>query len=155
MMKICIKFLIKKKKNILNTIHWNNNHCGRNSMIDFIKRDKWYLYGSYSGITNYIKERPFCNNSKSRFKQNNTGIKINTVKGPYYHYIADLEFLSKEISLKYGYKYILDVIDHFSKWYQGYALITKTSGEILTYVNLFIQSFGKTVLLQTDNGLEL
>ena len=140
-----------EKENILNKIHWNNNHCGRDAMIDFIKRDKWYWYGFYDDIMNYIKDCPSCDNAKSKFKKINTGIKI---KGPHYRYIADLWYLSKEISLKCGYKYILDVIDHFSKWYQGYPLITKNAGEILTYIKLFIQNFGKPVLLQTDNGLE-
>ena len=120
-------------------------------MIDFIKRDKWYWYGFYDDIMNYIKDCPSCDNAKSKFKKINTGIKI---KGPHYRYIADLWYLSKEISLKCGYKYILDVIDHFSKWYQGYPLIIKNDGEILTYIKLFIQNFWKPVLLQTDNGLE-
>ena len=33
-----------------------------------------------------------------------------------------------------GYNYILDVIDNFFKWYQGYALKTKTGDEILAYI---------------------
>ena len=82
-------------------------------MIDFIKRDKWYWYGFYSDIMNYIKKCPFYDNSKSKFKKINTVIKIIIGKDPHYQYITDLWYLSKEISLKSGYKYILDVIDHF------------------------------------------
>ena len=47
-----------EKENILNKIHWNNNHCGRDAMIDFIKRNKWYWYDFYDDIMNYIKDCP-------------------------------------------------------------------------------------------------
>ena len=69
-----------KKINILNIIYWNNNHCGRDSIKDFIKRDKQYWYGFFSDIMIYIKECPFFYNSKSKFKKINTGIKISLIK---------------------------------------------------------------------------
>ena len=143
-----------EKQNILNQHHWNNNHCGRDAMVDLIKRNNWYWFGFYKDIMNYINNCPFCDNIKSKFKKINTGFKIITDKGPHYRYIADLWYLSKEIRNKSGFNYILDVIDHFSKWYQGYALVTKSSKEVLTYINSFVQSFGKPYILQTDNGLE-
>jgi len=93
-------------------------------------------------------------NSKSKFKNIKTDIKIIFDKGPHYRYIADLWYLSKELSNYSGYNYIHDIIDHFSKWYQGYALKAKSAKEVLTYIDLFIQSFGKPVIFQSDNGLE-
>lgn len=63
-------------------------------------------------------------------------------------------YLSKDICNISGFKYILDIIYLFSKSYQGYALKVKNSEEILAYLDLFIQSFGKPVIFQSDNGLE-
>ena len=143
-----------EKDSLLDEYHWKYNHCERDAMIDLLKRNKWYWYGFYQDIIKYLKQCPFCDNSKSKFKQIKTGIKVIIDKGPHFRYIADLWYLSKDVSKVCGYKYILDVIDHFSKWYQGYALKTKNSDEVLAYIDSFIQSFGKPVILQTDNGLE-
>ena len=74
----------------------------------------------------FIKDCPLYENSKSKFKNIKTGIKIIFDKGPHYRYIADLWYLSKELSNYNGLNYILDNIDYFSKWYQGYALKTKS-----------------------------
>ena len=103
---------------------------------------------------NFIKECPFFENSKSKFKQIKASIVI-IGKGPYFRYIEDLQYLSKEICNISGNNFILDVINHFSKCYQDYSLIIKCIDEVLTYINLFIQSFVKTVIFQRDNGLEL
>ena len=53
-----------EKLNILNIYHWNNNHCGRDAMTDFIKRNNWYWYGFYNDIMQFIKECPLCENLK-------------------------------------------------------------------------------------------
>ena len=146
--------LEEEKINIIDNFHWNNNHCGRDALLDFIKRNNWYWYGFYDEVNEFIKSCPKCDNCKSKFKNIKAPIKIIIDKGPHYRYIADLWYLSKEISLLTGYNYILDVIDHFSKWYQGYALKSKSSDEVLTYLDLFFQSFGKPIIFQSDNGLE-
>ena len=44
-------------------------------------------------------------------------------------------------------------MDHFTKWNQGYCLKTKTSEKVLFSVESYIQSFGKFIILQLDNGL--
>ena len=44
-------------------------------------------------------------------------------------------------------------MDHFTKWNQGYFLKTKTSEKVLFSVESYIQSFGKFIILQLDNGL--
>ena len=146
--------LTNEKESLLEEYHWKYNHCGRDAMIDLLKSNNWYWYGFYQDVTNFVKQCPFCDNSKSKFKQIKTGIKVIIDKGPHFRYIADLWYLAKDISKISGYKYILDIIDHFSKWYQGYPLKTKTSDEVLAYIDSFNQSFGKPVILQTDNGLE-
>ena len=40
--------------------------------------------------------------------------------GPHYRYIGDLWELPKEICKICDYKYIIDIVDHFSKWYYGF-----------------------------------
>ncbi len=45
--------------------------------------------------------------------------------GPHNRYVADLWYLPKEIIENSNYKYVLDIVEHFSKWYYGYLLNTK------------------------------
>ena len=51
-------------------------------------------------------------------------------------------------------RYIIDIIDHFSKWYYGYLLINKEGKNILNKIDQYNQSFGYPKILQCDNGGE-
>ena len=69
-------------------------------------------------------------------------------------YITDLWELPAEISSDSLYKYILDIIDHFSKFLTSYPLLTKSSKEVLTHIKNFIETNGKPCRVQTKNGKE-
>ena len=66
----------------------------------------------------------------------------------------NLWYLPADI-LKYReYKYIMDIIDHFSKWIWSYPLKYKDAYLSLICLKKFIFSFGKCNTLHIDNGLE-
>ena len=94
-----------------------------------------------------IKECPQCDNTHNKFKKFKKPIKVIIDNGPHYRYIIDLCYLSNNISIDTGYKYILDIVDHFTKWYQGYCIKTKTSEEVLSCIESYIQSCGKPIIL--------
>ena len=52
------------------------------------------------------------------------------------------------------YKYIIDAIDHFSKFYLGFLTEDKSENTSYQKIKLFILINKKPVFLQTDNGLE-
>lgn len=68
--------------------------------------------------------------------------------------MVDIWYLIDEIKIKTGFKYFLDIIDHFSKWYNGYLLKTKEAYELLKKIEIYIENFGKCKILQVDNGIE-
>jgi len=69
--------------------------------------------------------------------------------------LVDITYLSKELNSKNSsYKYIIDSIDHFSKYYWGFLIKNKTSETILNKIKLFFKTNKKTIILQTDIGLE-
>lgn len=68
--------------------------------------------------------------------------------------MADLWELSEELKGKSNYKYILNMIDHFSKFTQSYLLNTKESLEVFSKIRIFIETFGESKYLVTDNGKE-
>ena len=59
-------------------------------------------------------------------------------------------------SYKYNidYNYVLDIIEHFSKWYYGYLLKTKEAEEVWKKFEIYKGNFGKWKILQVVNRTE-
>ena len=104
--------------------YYITNHSVSDMTYQNILKNGWYWYGMVSDINNFIKLCPICNIS-NKFKKLKVAKKIIIENGPHYLYIADLWQLQKDISEDTGYKYILDIVDHFSKWYYEYLLKSK------------------------------
>ena len=166
--RLCIlnKNLIKNRKDlyfkipfkhekdiIINDCHVNYNHCGRDNTYENVLNNNWYWNGMKKDIATFIKTCPFCNTG-NKFKKLKGKNKIIIENGPHYRYVADIWTLPKEIASTTKYKYILDIVDHFSKWYYGYLLHTKEAKEILKNIEIFCENFGNPKILQTDNGKE-
>ena len=63
----------------------------------------------------------------------------------------DLCYLPKEISEVTNYKFVIDIIDHFSKWVWSYPVYEKNAIITLQCFKKFVFSFGKPNRLHTDN----
>ena len=74
--------------------------------------------------------------------------------GPKDRYVADLWYLPEYLKGHSNYLYVLDIIDHFSKFCNSYLLNTKEKYEIFTHIREFIENYGKPNYLVTDNGTE-
>lgn len=61
--------LINEKEILINDIHVQNNHCGRDQLIQYIYAKGWYWYGLTKEIQEIIKSCPNCNTS-AKFKKN-------------------------------------------------------------------------------------
>ena len=68
--------------------------------------------------------------------------------------MADIWVLSEELKGNTNYKYVLDIIDHFSKFTQAYLLNTKEGLEVFSKIRNFCDLYGNPNILITDNGLE-
>ena len=78
-----------------------------------------------------------------------------TTKIPRDRYIVDISYIDDSINdTNYVYKYIIIIIDHYSKPLSSYLLKSKTSKEVLKYINKFICSYGIPKYIQSDNGSE-
>ena len=104
-------------------------------------------------IRNQLKLCLQCCNPKNFIKLKKKN-KIILDNRPHYRYVADIWYLNTRIVTETGYKYILVSIDHFSKWYGGYFLKTKTAEEVLKNIDIFMENFGYPKILQVDNGTE-
>ena len=144
---------IHEKEIIIMQTHYNNNHCGRINVINELHKEKWYWYGMNNDVANTIKLCKFCD-KPNKFKSLTKKIKIILDNGPHYRYVADLWYLNQDIRDITDYNYVLDIIDHFSKWYYGYLLKTKEAEEVLKKIDTYMENFGKCKILQVDNGTE-
>ena len=107
----------KHEKDILiEECHSNFNHCGRDATYENLLKNNWYWYGITRDVQNYINNCPNCNMNK-KYKPLKSKIKVVIENGPHYRYVADIWTLPKDIASQSNYKYILDIVDHFSKWY--------------------------------------
>lgn len=76
-------------------------------------------------------------------------------KGPCYRYVCDLWMLPPELNTaNTSYKYVIDIIDHFSKYTEFYLLNTKESFEIFTFIKNFIKTHDFPKYLISGNGKE-
>lgn len=133
---------------VLKSLHYSV----RKSKENILSSD-YYYEGITKDLVDFIKNCPKCKaeNSLTPVKK---PMKLNIENGPHSKIQMDIWYLNDDISKACGYKYVLDIIDVFSKWMFSYPLLHKSAEEILICLRKYIISFGRFNKLQTDNGLE-
>ena len=66
----------------------------------------------------------------------------------------DLTIIPEKLRTDEKSIYLLCIIDQFSKFANAYILNSKKSDIILGYIKSFINAYGKTNTLHSDNGKE-
>ena len=85
-------------------------------------------------------------------QKNNKNPKIILDEGPHYRMLVDITYLDESyFNNKTKYKYIIDSIDHFSKYYWAFLIYSKV---VLNKIKSFICINKKPKIIQTDNGLK-
>ena len=142
-----------EKEILINDFHNKNNHSGKTATYQYLINSHWFWYGMTRDIQEVLNSCPYCINP-NKYKKLKGKNKIIIEDGPHYRYVADLWNLPNDIAENSEYKYILDIVDHFSKWYYGYPLKSKTAEEVFKNLETFFENFGKPKILQVDNGRE-
>ena len=101
----------------------------------------------------FIKKYSICSqNKKNIFKK--LGIVQIIPGGPRDIYQMDLTNIPDKLKKDKEYRYLLTIIDTFSKYAYAYLLNNKKSENILVHLKDFINIHGKCAKLHTDNGKE-
>ena len=135
-------------------LHDKNFHASKDSLIKLKEKLDIYLDSYEFIIEKIMNECPICYAKYFSIKLKN---KISIIQdyGPHYRYLMDITYLKNDIyNGKTTYKYIIDFIDHFSKFYWGFLIRDKKSATVLKYIKLFVQINKKPKIFQCDNGKE-
>ena len=75
-------------------------------------------------------------------------------KGARERYVVDGWKLHPELTNKYWYLWVIDIIDYFSRFMGSFPIIENNSINVLTAIKEFCYYVGILKITQTDNGLE-
>ena len=75
-------------------------------------------------------------------------------KGPKERYIIDGWKLHEELAKNTGYSWVIDIIDHFSKYIMSFPVENNNAVNALNCLKEFCILIGYTKILQSDNGSE-
>ena len=143
-----------EKNNLIKNLHERTIHKGQNSLYELVKQENFWWCGIYEDVKEYIKNCPICQQIHKNVGRK-PQIKQIITKGPRERYVVDLVDINEEINdNKKLYKYILNIIDHYSKLVGSYLLKHKSANEVLVKINDFIGHYGTPKILQTDHGKE-
>jgi len=142
----------KEKTNILFRAHNNNGHLGIRSN-DKIKEFGYFLETQISDIKEYISNCPKCIKAKAGKKINNK-IKIILPKGPLERVLIDGWELDDNLKEITGYTWVIDMIDHFSKYLLSKAVKNNNTKNIQICMKNYFNCIGYPKIIQSDNGSE-
>ena len=139
-----------EKESILFMIHEHplGGHLGRDAMYNKIL-DKFYWKGMKNDIQKYVKTCEQCQ------KRGNIGSKglLNLIKVGKAWEIIGIDFVGPLGKTRKGNKYILVVMDYFTKWPEAKALKEATSEKVVEFLyKEIICRHGCPKVIISDNG---
>ena len=153
------EFIIKKIPKIneilpeLVKTHFLVGHGQKDKFKSILKNSNFYLEGIDVIIDEYCRNCPYCATYYNSIKLvKNPRIILD--EGPHYRYLVDITYLDKEIINKVKYNYIIDFIDHFSKFYWAFPIEYKNADTCIKYIKKFFMINDFPKILQSDNGGE-
>ena len=75
-------------------------------------------------------------------------------KGPKSRYVIDGWKLHSIINNRIGFSWMIDIIEHFSKFIWSYPIVNNNAINFLILLKKFIFSFGAPEILKSDNWTE-
>jgi len=143
----------KEKTNILFLAHNNNGHLGINRTNDKIKEFGYFWKTQISDIKEYISNCHIYIKAKAGKKINNK-IKIILPKGPLERVLIDGWEVDDNLKEITGYTWVIDMIDHFSKYLISKAVKNNNAENIQICMKNFFNCIGYPKIIQSDNGSE-
>ena len=133
--------------------HDKRGHISSERVILEIKKHKFYWKTIRNDVKKYIKNCAQCMRNKIGVSIKITPIKIIT-KGPCERFVIDGWRLPKHLAEITGYEWVIDIIDHFTKYLWSYPVKDNNAQNALYCIKNFCMMVGYPKILQSDNDSE-
>ena len=150
--KLKIPFL-NEKINIITTAHSNNGHLRINRTTAKIKEMEYFWEFKVEDIKDFIENCAKRIMSK-KGKNITPKIKFIITKGPLERIVADGWELDEDLKIITRFHWVVDIIDHFSKFLMSIPIKNNNANNILCCLKEFVNYVGKPEIFQSDNGSE-
>ena len=137
----------------LNSLHIEDGHKGITSLRQYLVNNNIFFEGS-TILTQYTVKNCLSCSGKNKNKIKREPPKQIITYFPRQRYIMDLTELPIELKENTNYKYLFNIIDHFSKFGISFLIENKESSTIFKYLKIALECNGFPNEIGSDNGKE-
>lgn len=130
--------------------HVNNGHLGINRTISKIKETVYFWETIIEDVKSYLDKFPYCIISK-KGKNINTQNKIIITKGSLDRIVEDGWQLDDELNSITGYCWIIDIINHFSKYLMSIPVKNNNAENLPFCIKQYVGYVSNPKIFQSDN----
>ena len=138
----------------LNLLHKEDGHKGIASLRNYLYSNNIFLEGSSYLIKYIIQNCISCSEKNKKSLLKREPAKQILTFYPKQRYIMDITDIPNELKLNNNYKYIFNIIDHFSKYGMSCLIENKESNTIFKALKICLECNGFPEELGSDNGKE-
>ena len=124
-------------------------HLGVNRTVARFE-DNFYWPGMQKIVSNYIRSCLTC--EKFKPSKENTKANLQPISSYQVLELVELDFIGPLTPTKQGHKYILSVIDHYSKYAVAYATFQQNTNTVIDCLKQYFSQFGIPERILTDQG---
>lgn len=138
------------KTDFIKLQHVNMGHAGRDRLYNFIKTKAYGILKK--DVSDMISECEICQSHRSLVTR--PIIRPIIAKHPRERYIVDLIDFRYYSEVNDGFKWMLVMVDSFSKFMWTVPLIDKSASTVVPAIKTIFMTYGQSFLLHSDNGKE-
>ena len=126
----------------------NSTHSGKNKTYTALSQQFFSI--KHQEVAFLLKHCKTCAQTKPK----TTRVSLHTIKTHSVFERIQIDLIDMSATPDGEYKWILHIVDHFSKFSSSFALRSKHAVEVSEKLALWIGLFGPPHILQCDNGKE-
>ncbi|KAL5496713.1 hypothetical protein EMCRGX_G013057 [Ephydatia muelleri] len=151
--RVCVRS-DEEKERILESCHAGvaGSHLGRDKTIDKISA-RFFWKNMYEDIKKYVKECDVCQRMNPKFVKSNAKLHPVPVRAQVWHKVG-IDLIGPLPETKKGNKYIVTLLDYFSKWPEACPIPNKTALAVAQFLFEMFCRFGCCEVVISDQGRE-
>jgi hypothetical protein len=125
-------------------------HIGINTTVDHIRR-RFFWHGMTEDVQRYISQCDLCQKSQNRKLSNAPPLQTITIPNKVMYQVGvDITQLPEV----HGFKYLIVLVDYFTKWIEGKAVVDKSAATVAAFLYEVICRHGCFKIQINDQGRE-